>query len=231
LGAKTNDLPCNDSIFLRLHGNGELNFTVNCRSNDVIWGAYGANVVQFSTLFEYIYLKALFTPYRASNALDKVKRFRYTQISHSYHVYTDTEQGRSQNLYQKLTEPTARFNRNSHMLYKPIGLFRSELDGHDFDAITLELMNILAEVTDFNVLLSEVAKLRKISNSAFYNYVVFPMIALWSLHKIEPKQKSTAEVAVRTHDYASGPDWFLAQTDWHAAGIQYISRRRTARVV
>jgi thymidylate synthase len=31
-----------------------LDLTVLCRSNDVVWGAYGANAVHFSVLQEYL---------------------------------------------------------------------------------------------------------------------------------------------------------------------------------
>lgn len=65
------DRPCNTHIYLRVRrerynppaadflANGDethsvLDMTVCCRSNDVIWGAYGANAVHFSILQEYL---------------------------------------------------------------------------------------------------------------------------------------------------------------------------------
>lgn len=47
------DHPCNTSIFPRIV-DGCLDLTVCCRSNDAIWGATGANAVQFSMLLEYL---------------------------------------------------------------------------------------------------------------------------------------------------------------------------------
>lgn len=47
------DLPCNTHIYPRVH-NGHLDLTICCRSNDVVWGAYGANAVHFSFLLEYM---------------------------------------------------------------------------------------------------------------------------------------------------------------------------------
>lgn len=76
------DLPCNDLIFLRVRnvaGVNILDMTVCCRSNDVIWGCYGANAVHFSVLHEYL---AAMTGYYVGC---------YTQFSHSYHVYTERE--------------------------------------------------------------------------------------------------------------------------------------------
>lgn len=47
------DVPCNTQIYPRIVG-GRLDITVTCRSNDVVWGAYGANAVHFSVLQEYL---------------------------------------------------------------------------------------------------------------------------------------------------------------------------------
>jgi hypothetical protein len=84
LGAKSKDIPCNDFIFLRMQKDPThvlgyaLDITVANRSNDVIWGAYGANAVQFSFLQEYL----------ASHL--GVGVGQYVQMSNNYHVYTDT---------------------------------------------------------------------------------------------------------------------------------------------
>ena len=47
------DLPCNTHAYFDLRG-GKLNMTVLNRSNDAIWGCYGANVVHFSVMMEYM---------------------------------------------------------------------------------------------------------------------------------------------------------------------------------
>jgi len=81
----TLDTPCNDLLFLKIR-NGRLNLSVANRSNDVIWGAYGTNVVQFSMLQEYI---AMYL---------SIPVGRYTQISDSFHVYPDNP------LWEKLSK-------------------------------------------------------------------------------------------------------------------------------
>lgn len=50
------DVPCNTHIYFRIV-NDALDMTVCCRSNDIVWGAFGANTVHFSVLQEYIALK------------------------------------------------------------------------------------------------------------------------------------------------------------------------------
>jgi hypothetical protein len=53
LGAQSKDVPCNTHVYFRIHA-GCLNMMINCRSNDMIWGGYGANAVHFSMLQEYL---------------------------------------------------------------------------------------------------------------------------------------------------------------------------------
>jgi hypothetical protein len=53
LGADSKDIPCNVHVNLRIV-DGALDLTVFNRSNDVLWGMLGANIVQFSFLQEYI---------------------------------------------------------------------------------------------------------------------------------------------------------------------------------
>lgn len=70
------DIPCNDMLMFKVR-DGELRMLVANRSNDAVWGAYGANVVQFSTLQVYM-ARRLGVPVGT-----------YTQVSDSFHVYDD----------------------------------------------------------------------------------------------------------------------------------------------
>lgn len=76
VGQTPKDLPCNTHVYFDLRG-GELNMTVCNRSNDAIWGAYGANVVQFSTLLEYM------------AGLINAPVGVYRQFSNNLHVYME----------------------------------------------------------------------------------------------------------------------------------------------
>lgn len=53
LGGTGRDLPCNTHVYVQVVS-GKLTITVCCRSNDMIWGAYGANAVHFSFLQQYL---------------------------------------------------------------------------------------------------------------------------------------------------------------------------------
>ncbi|GAF76679.1 unnamed protein product, partial [marine sediment metagenome] len=78
LGDVSKDLPCNDLALFTRGIDGELNMTVMCRSNDIIWGCYGANAVHFSILLEFM-AAAIGCPVGT-----------YTQISNNWHGYVET---------------------------------------------------------------------------------------------------------------------------------------------
>jgi thymidylate synthase len=77
LNKTSKDIPCNIMAIFDIV-NDKLNISVLNRSNDMIWGAYGANVVQFSMLQEYI-----------AGMLGKEVGVYY-QISVNFHVYLET---------------------------------------------------------------------------------------------------------------------------------------------
>lgn len=93
LDADKRDIPCNLMVIPRIRRNtlgvsgmhGEmlhtaesvLDITVCCRSNDAVWGAYGANAVHFSVLQEYL----------AGRIGASVGR--YYQVSNNFHGYVD----------------------------------------------------------------------------------------------------------------------------------------------
>lgn len=70
------DIPCNTQIYFKVR-DGFLNMTVTCRSNDIIWGAYGANAVHFSMLHEYM------------AAMVGVRVGTYYHLSDSFHAYEE----------------------------------------------------------------------------------------------------------------------------------------------
>lgn len=70
------DRPCNTHIYFDCRDD-KLNMTVCNRSNDILWGAYGANVVHMSMLQEII-ARGVELPMGV-----------YTQFSNNFHLYTD----------------------------------------------------------------------------------------------------------------------------------------------
>lgn len=73
---QSRDVPCNTHVYVRVNG-PVLDLMVMCRSNDIVWGAYGANVVHFTMLQEYL-----------ACALGKAVG-TFTQVSWNYHAYIE----------------------------------------------------------------------------------------------------------------------------------------------
>jgi len=71
-------VPCNLTATFQRDLDGNLDLCVFNRSNDIIWGAYGANAVQFGTLIEYMAI-AIGCPVG-----------RYHQVSVNWHAYTNS---------------------------------------------------------------------------------------------------------------------------------------------
>ena len=80
------DLPCNTHAYFDLRG-GRLNMTVCNRSNDLVWGACGANAVHFSMLQEYL----------AAGLRRPVGT--YYQFTNNLHLYTEQHKVLLDNTY------------------------------------------------------------------------------------------------------------------------------------
>ena len=82
------DYPCNTQIYFWVRDN-KLNMTVANRSNDMIWGAYGANAVHMSMLLEY--MAAMLNFIQSTRELNKFYCTvgTYYQFSNNLHAYVD----------------------------------------------------------------------------------------------------------------------------------------------
>lgn len=78
LGRVGKDLPCNLQATFQVNSDGKLDMMVTNRSNDMVWGAYGANAVHFSVLQEYVARSV------------GIQIGRYWQTSANFHAYLST---------------------------------------------------------------------------------------------------------------------------------------------
>ena len=74
MGRDSKDIPCNTQLYLKVR-DGALRMTVCNRSNDIVWGLYGANAVQWSILQEYLAAQL------------GVAMGPLTTVSDSFHIY------------------------------------------------------------------------------------------------------------------------------------------------
>lgn len=80
LDSSSKDVPCNTQVYFKaipINDQVVLDMTVTNRSNDLIWGAYGANAVHFSMVHEYV------------AAMSGCRMGTYYQISNNAHVYKE----------------------------------------------------------------------------------------------------------------------------------------------
>lgn len=76
--ANGKDIPCNIVCAPWIDTEGKLSMSIFCRSNDIVWGAYGANAVHFSMMQEYLAFGI------------GVQLGTMYQISNNFHAYLDT---------------------------------------------------------------------------------------------------------------------------------------------
>ena len=176
---------------------GKLCLTIYNRSNDIIWGAYGANIVQFSMLLEYVAAKV------------GIPMGTYTQVSNSYHVYTEGPGGLLYNRliakYDYVSEPYDYVN--NQVLMK-----RCQMDNFDSD------LNYFFSVYDAN----NIETLAKMNNwqSDYFKELVIPMLRVYDVYK-----RDSPEAARAICHEIEADDWRKAAQDWMEVRIQNRKRK------
>jgi len=164
LTKSTKDKACNMSVVFRIR-NGKLCLTVYNRSNDMIWGAYGANVVQFSMLQEYV----------AANL--GLPLGEYTQVTNSYHVYTSGVGGE---LWDKLQSEYTYESSNDiydSSVHSSVYMNRQDMDSGDFQRDLNLLFNTYDEFG-----LKEVSEL-ECWRSDYFKQLILPVLCVFLIHK------------------------------------------------
>ena len=188
LDRKGVDVPCNTTIYFKIRNN-RLLMTVCCRSNDVIWGTFGANIVHMSMLQEYV-----------ASAID-VEIGEYTQVSDSFHAYTKV----FDEMHSRLEESDAfdyysmkHFENpysNKSINYYP--MFNSD----NIEDWNKELVKFLDRKPFENIEFDDV----------FFSSVAVPLQDAWFLHKQGETDDAMSEVqnCIATDWATAGFDWLL----------------------
>lgn len=183
--ANTKDMPCNDLIMLDVV-NGRLNMTVCNRSNDAIWGAYGANAVQFSMLQEFIAIYA------------KLERGFYVQQSNNFHVYTDNP------FWLKFKQGEYE---HGHV-YNPYTI--EQVQARPIAQNTMDAVQLLSDCEGMCQQVENGENLEHFEyRSSFGQLVVRPAVRAYGLYKLK-----RYENAIKALDEVAAEDWRLAMTDW-----------------
>jgi len=191
---KGKDIPCNATAFLSLR-EGRLNMTVCNRSNDAVWGCFGANAVQWSILLQYI----------AGQLGCEVGS--YTQFSNSLHVYLEGAPGEA---WSKVVDGRALFG----------GVFVDDYSLPRLAPVEEEPMKLVRDPELFDVELNkmmgkgrvlcknDIIDLDHNFEEPFFKYVVVPMMTAYMLHK--NKQTESASGLLKT----SREPWLVAARQW-----------------
>lgn len=155
IACRAKDIPCNTTAYFQRSVTGRLDLFVCNRSNDMIWGAYGANAVHFSVLLEYVAAALGWLP------------GTYYQISANTHVYE-----RHWPMMGKLAEkavmpPDKRTCPYSQSRVRVVPLVRPRQES--VEQLDEDISNILAGGEGVNTL--------------FCREVVAPMVRAWTKFK------------------------------------------------
>lgn len=177
------DIPCNLSISFHETDDG-LDMTVFNRSNDLIWGAYGANVVHFSMLHEIIALACGFSI------------GRYHQVSSNTHVYE-----KHWPLLTALSKMKTVLEPYTYGEVYACPLLKDEEVWTDFIYDCESLCNLRetdAEIRNFPF------------KTYFFKRVVVPMYLAWFAYKSHNKEVGLAHLTIQDVSI----DWIAAGVAW-----------------
>ena len=188
---KSKDVPCNTVIYFKVRED-KLDMTVSCRSNDCIWGTFGANVVHMSILQEYM-------AYGIGVGIGT-----YTQVSDSFHAYTDVfnpmyEELESQDAFDFFSQMSLR-NPYDNKAINPFPLINTSIDLWEQD-LTWFFNRAPMQDVDFV--------------DPFFSEVAVPLQDAWYLYKNGEYDEALIEVQA------------CAASDWATAGYDWLNRAIT----
>ena len=185
LGVASKDIPCNTHAYFLIN-NGRLDMTVCNRSNDIVWGCYGANAVHFSILQEYM------------AALIGVPVGRYWQISNNWHLYLNQHKELMGELSRRaLMPPSTASCPYSSLAVKPFPMFSSNME---------------AWHTDLGMFLEGDPAMGY--KTQFFRRVALPMHQAWLLFKSDPGPGAAIEAMDFLSKNCLATDWQLAGMEW-----------------
>ncbi len=187
------DVPCNTCIYFDLR-DGNLNMTVSCRSNDIMWGCYGANAVHMSVLQEYM------------AAAIGVPVGWYHQMSNDLHLYIDIF-------------PTDALDRIIHNCTEENRYAADPIDGETFAGFVPQPLILPSEGIEkfdedltkfFNIFddsSQNIFAINPVFQTDFFNTTVMPMFRAWRARK-------NFQGAPRLAEKIASPDWAHATKNW-----------------
>ena len=185
------DVPCNTAIYFDMR-DGRLNMTITNRSNDILWGAYGANAVHMSMLQEYV------------AAAVGVPVGRMWQFSNDLHLYTNTLPELDITPLALEAHNTNHYAARHVFTMEPTPLIAEFEMIEEFDSDLETFFDRYDGRDDGNGLGATAGHFYQ---TQFFNFVVVPMVAAWCNRK-EPA------VALNHAAMIGSADWQRATREW-----------------
>lgn len=186
----SNDVPCNTNVFFQIRNGEYLDMSVQCRSNDVVWGAHGANSVHFSVLMEYMAAR-----------LDLIPGTMY-QYSFNYHVYPGVLKHPIPDVIKNASYANAY---GQHASTTP--LFCSETVGGIWERELAWFMAAAAPGTDVN---EAALHNSPMFTEPFFIGTAIPMLKAWRAHKAKDYTRALGEL----ERMSPRSDWGIAAKTW-----------------
>jgi thymidylate synthase len=192
-------VPCNLTATFQIGLDGRLNMVVFCRSNDVIWGCYGANAVHFSILLEYMAARI------------GVPIGTYTQVSVNWHAYLKTLP-LIENIQPELFNPYASRNiditthQDAYSRFTPGKCVRSvPIDIEDWRILLSRF--IFDEENEFADGILDVSEWWRVV------YTVLNAHAVWHTNPY-PERTHLALMELNLYKNLQDVDWVVAAREW-----------------
>lgn len=188
LGLDSKDLPCNTTAMFLVRADGKLHMTVTNRSNDIVWGLFGANAVHFSYLLEYMAGRI------------GVPVGHQVHLSNNYHAYLETFEPLAHLGGYTLDQMQSPYH---HGAVEPYPLFK---DTHwlNWDRDLVDFFKF-----DGSVRQSWAHNYR----SPFFQEVALPLMAAHECFKKTVGEQRFTETLAILHD-CKATDWQWACSDW-----------------
>jgi hypothetical protein len=181
------DVPCNVGVSFQVREKEFLDMTVFNRSNDMVWGALGANVVHFSFLHEFV---AVLTDLTIGH---------YSQVSANFHLYTEFDISKR---LQGKVQPAPHDPYALQAVSPPP--FRI-INNPTINSWLLEARYFIDHYTHDNDPL-----FGRIWSDDFFHDLAAPMYDAWNYWKIHKDLENSLEILERV----KAEDWKMAATVW-----------------
>lgn len=186
LDKDSKDIPCNDMISCRIVDGG-LDIIVFCRSNDIVYGCYGANAVHMSILHEYL------------ASMIGIPQGTYTQISCDFHAYLESPYHLKD--YFPLPDKTDP--------YKLVGTYPLVESPATFDTELQGFMRYVTAWTEYDL-----DPVRQFANP-FFRYVALPMYNAFAAIKSKRLDLAQGTIHAALHESPVDElDWLVSARRW-----------------